>query len=1272
MINTANKHRIVSSIKTAYWVVILFATHYSMALSADWPMWRYDANRSAACPEELPAELNLEWVHQYSPRTLTWDDPLNQDIMHYDKVFEPIVAGNNLILGFNDSDKVIALDINSGKEKWSFYVDGPVRFPPAAWNGKVCFSSDDGYLYCLQASDGKQVWKFRGGPNERKILGNKRLISTWPARGAPVIKDGIVYFGASIWPFMGTFIYALDADTGKVVWKNDSTGAQYIRQPHNAPSFAGVAPQGAFVAAGDRLLIPGGRSVPACFDRNTGEFQYYELAGSGKTGGAFVCATENVFFNHHREQIITMYDLETGLAISPHLGRYPVLDGGTFYFSGNTVSAYDSRWIGSNLDTWKKQELKTTEIPTLATSKWKEHFLWGIPVDSSGDLIKAGNRLYASGENHITAINLSSDGKTAEVAWAKTVNGTVERLIAAQGKLFAVTLDGRIMAFGSSKKDPKYILNRPTASGASQAATKKALSILEDTGVKDGYALFYGLGDGDLPEALINNSKLHIIAVDPDEKKVKAMHRRFDDAGLYGNRIAVLTGDPYMLTLPPYLASLTVIHDLNTGRYPVDANLLDRFYYSMRPYGGKLWIGSIKSDELSRTINKEQFPGLVVSDNSGNPVMTREGALDGSASWTHNYGNIANTAKSDDRLVKLPLGILWFGGNPNTDVLPRHGHGPGEQIIGGRLFIEGINSMSARDVYTGRVIWKVPLHDLGTYNVYYDETYKDTPTDTRYNQVHIPGANIRGTNFIATPDRVYVIQGSSSHVLDTATGETLKVITLPPEDPKAEKPVIPPWGYIGVYGDLLIGGSDFVAFSDLVPTKKKEYSIWEDFDTSASKKLVVMDRYTGEVKWQFESRYGFLHNGIAVGKDILFCLDKLPPHVEGQFLRRGKTVPEDYRLCALDIRTGNLLWEDTAHVFGSFLSFSEEHDILLQSTRPSRDMVSSETGERMNTFRGGSGNLIWDKALKYPTFPILHGKKIITEGNMFDLLTGEPEYRVNPFTYVNVEWGWTRMYGCNYPIASENLITFRSGAAGFYDLTNDSGTGNIGGFKSGCTAVLVAADGVLNAPDYTRTCNCAYQNQTSLALVHMPENELWTYNTFKFGEEPIRNIGLNFGAPGDRRADNGTLWLDYPNVGGPSPEITVTTTPGNPEWFLHHSSLFEDVDLPWIVSSGGKGLHRIAISLAKGSTETRNYTIRLYFAEPDGLGKGQRVFDVALQDKPVLKGFDISAESGKAGKSVVKEFKGIQVQNDLIVSLNPVSQTGRYEPVINGIEVIEE
>ncbi len=215
-----------------------------------------------ASPDDLPGE-RLEWVRQYPPRQPVWDDPLNQDMMPYDRIFEPVVAGGRMFLAFNEADKVVALDARDGSEIWTFFTGGPVRFSPVVHEDSVLVASDDGYLYCLSAADGGLRWRFRGGPSERKIIGNGRVISSWPARGGPVVAEGTVYFAASIWPFMGTFIYALDAATGQVRWVNDGTSADYQKQPHSAPAFAGVAPQGQLTVSGDLLLVPGGRTLPA-------------------------------------------------------------------------------------------------------------------------------------------------------------------------------------------------------------------------------------------------------------------------------------------------------------------------------------------------------------------------------------------------------------------------------------------------------------------------------------------------------------------------------------------------------------------------------------------------------------------------------------------------------------------------------------------------------------------------------------------------------------------------------------------------------------------------------------------------------------------------------------------------------------------------------------------------------------------------------------------------------------------------------------------------
>jgi len=73
------------------------------------------------------------------------------------------------------SDSMTAFDVETGRERWRFYAQGPVRFPAVADRSRVYFVSDDGYLYCLDGSHGALLWAFRGGPDERRVLDNGRL-----------------------------------------------------------------------------------------------------------------------------------------------------------------------------------------------------------------------------------------------------------------------------------------------------------------------------------------------------------------------------------------------------------------------------------------------------------------------------------------------------------------------------------------------------------------------------------------------------------------------------------------------------------------------------------------------------------------------------------------------------------------------------------------------------------------------------------------------------------------------------------------------------------------------------------------------------------------------------------------------------------------------------------------------------------------------------------------------------------------------------------------
>ena len=833
-------------------------------------------------------------------------------------------------------------------------------------------------------------------------------------------------------------------------------------------------------------------------------------------------------------------------------------------------------------------------------------------------------------------------------------------------------------------KETKYLKTESKSWRPSKKIADKATSILQKTGVKEGYAFYHGVGDGELLAALALFSKLHFIAIDPDVKKIEKLRLWFDSLGLYGERISLFTDRSSTMMLPPYIASLTVVGDENLGTSYYKAPNLQKFYRSMRPYGGKLWLPIENKDQnkIVTLLDELNLASSRIQCFKESIIVSRDGPLPGASDWNHQYGNIANTIKSDDQLVKMPLGLLWFGGNSNLDVLPRHGHGPPEQVVGGRLIIEGMDCISARDVYTGRVLWKTVLDSVDTYGLFYNETYKNTPLIPTYNQEHMPGANARGTNYVATQDYVYIVQGNSCLVLDITNGQPVNTIKIPilSDSNKHE------WGYIGVSDDNLIGGSEFVRYSSLLPPdpgrrknlaslspkKQRKVRDYENYDITASKMLVVMDRITGAVKWQFPARYGFIHNAITAANGKIYCLDKLPAFYENKMQRRGLTIPDDYRLLAFDAETGKKLWEKNTDIFGSWLSYSNEFDVLLQATRPSRDMLSGEKGNRMIAYKVSDGTMLWDEKLSYNNPPILHHDRIITDKLALNILSGERIYRQDPSTEKEIPWTYTRTYGCNYNIASEHLLSFRSAAAGFYDLANDGGTGNFGGFKSGCTSNLVVANGVLNAPDYTRTCQCSYQNQTSLAFVHMPELEYWTNNDYNWDGDAISRIGLNLNAPGDRVDKNGTLWLDYPSIGGNSPDIPVHLKAEKPEYYRLHSLSLQSGEENWIAASGISADMEIEITLSEKMMDNTYYTVRLHFAELGNKNAGQRIFDVLLQDQIVLHDFDIAKEAGGTFRNITKTFQHIQVSDKLVVKSKTSVAVSGSKPLLCGIEIEKE
>lgn len=1240
----------------------------TLSSTRDWPTWRGDAARDARSAESLPDSLQLHWVRKLETPAPAW--PASQHKIRFDASYQPVVAGKRLFVGSMLADRVMAYDTETGKELWRFYTDGPVRFAPLAWRDKVYFVCDDGNLYCLDAATGQSQWTVRGGPDRRLLLGNDRLISAWPARGAPVLWEepngkATVYFAAGIWPFMGIFLHAIDAETGATVWSNSGSGSVYVVQQHNSPAFAGVAPQGYLAATEDLLLVSGGRTVPAVYNRKTGEFLYFNVSSRvfGKDAGGYEVSVGGEFFFNHGcmyrlsdgEPILNLASRAAGAQTGaedptdrdpPSVAERKLVLGLSAQVIGDSVLALTDK----SIDVYSLTPTRNEEVTKDAKGSEKKKVTYSLPRSQSIAaatplkrlFCQAGTRVYGCGDGIIGAIDLPGSPRPGRL-WTSKFAGEVWTMFPGDGKLFVVTTDGNVHCFAEPSDAAPVIHDLPAPRQATSDGVPPA-----------GYAMMWGLS-GDAFSALTLLAKdHHVIAIDPDAAKVAALRHRLDEAGLYGRRVHVLVGKPAEMRLPPYLASRIEFGDLAAAGLDQGegAEFVRKVFHCLRPYGGTA-VGAGSAEQraaFERSINAAGLTGTVLAATPSALELRREGPLARSASWTHQYGDVANTVVSADDLVKPPLGLLWFGGLSHEDVLPRHGHGPSPQVIGGRLFIEGPDAVRAVDVYTGRLLWHRELKGLGKF---YDNT------------AHQPGAGEIGGNYVSLADGIYVVHDSKCLRLDPATGQTVREFSLPQSDGQ-----VPNWGYLGVYEDLLIAGSRPLGIAaskneDELPTVQPNVRY-----ASSSQELVVMDRHSGKVLWTRRAEQVFRHNAIVAGGGKVFCIDALSAANLALLKRRGEEESQPPRLLALDARSGQVLWQTAENVSGTWLGYSTEHEVLLEAGSPARDRAKDEATNGMTAYRGSDGQRLWQEPAKYKGTPMLHGATIYTDGGAFELLTGKPLQRTSPITGQSVKWTFARNYGCNTPIAGQHMLLFRSAAAGFYDLNADAGTGNFGGFKSGCTANLIPADGVLSAPDYTRTCTCSYQNQCSLALVPMDDVEVWTFQGYDKLAGPVKRLGINFGAPGDWPAPDGTLWLEYPAVGGKGPDlgIQVKGLKGSPTYFRRHATQIEGTHKQ-VTASGVENATSIEIPFDNKTDQ--KYTVRLYFAEPTASAAGQRIFDVTVQGKPAVSALDLVAQSAGQRRTFVKEIRGVAIREALSIELYPAN-TSKLPPLLCGVEAVME
>jgi outer membrane protein assembly factor BamB len=222
-----------------------------MALTAgDWPTYRADNRRTSVTPVEVPSKVKVSWHHQAKKDIST----------------TPAIAVGDAVF-FAGSDGIVrSLNANSGEIKWSFATDGRVFYPPSFSDGRLFAGSADGWVYALEAATGESLWRFRAAPVERRMPVYGQLSSTWPVASGVLVDGEVAYAAAGIASHDGTYVYGLNAKTGKIVWQNTESGS--LTGDNEA---SGVSVQGHLLMNNGNLYMAGGNVVsPAVYDAKSG------------------------------------------------------------------------------------------------------------------------------------------------------------------------------------------------------------------------------------------------------------------------------------------------------------------------------------------------------------------------------------------------------------------------------------------------------------------------------------------------------------------------------------------------------------------------------------------------------------------------------------------------------------------------------------------------------------------------------------------------------------------------------------------------------------------------------------------------------------------------------------------------------------------------------------------------------------------------------------------------------------------------------------------
>ncbi len=1289
---------------------LLAATFFaaSPSLFADWNTYLGDNARTGFTSQSLQTPLSPAWTYRsHSKPIKAWEGPRNAPIeghemrhrVNFDDAMQVVMSNGRAYFGSTVDQQMHCVDASTGEPIWSHYTDGPIRLAPTIAHGNVYFGSDDGKVYCLDAKSGSVQWQTRVGPEDDRLLSRGEMISRWPVRTGVLVEGKTAYFGAGVFPHEMVYLRAVDAITGEVLWRNDTISQQNAGRND-------LSPQGYLLSesSGKSLFVPSGRSLPVAISKENGKIVFQEkyswrTDAGGVVGGTKALLGDGQVYAGGPHHFLAMDQRNGDVGESYIIGRQMVLaDDRAYIMTGEKIICVDRSEHAKASQEKQKWFLKARQLRSdreklaEARKKMDEYaqvgILWEVESNFDDVLVATENLVIAGGFNQVIAM----DREKGNLVWSHEVEGNVRGLAVSDGKLAVSTDEGHVHMFQSepvsSVRQWPQPYERPFAESPTTAFYQKAVKeILAASGQTTGHCLVVGSEEGQLAFEIAMQSDLKVLAVEPDLEKVKRSQARLQRAGVHGTRVTVVHADLDDLPFSNYFANLIVSDSLITsGKLPGDPIKIARH---LKPCGGVAILGRPEgSPTVSEKASNDQIVSWLTSlyhRDEGDVVtgptwnLMRRGKLAGAGQWSHQYGNAANTSYTADHRIRDGLGVLWYGDPGPSAMINRHEAAGAPLSTNGRMFIQGTDKLMAYDAYNGNFLWE----------------HKN------------PGAirtgvfNNREThNLAASDDVLYAAVDNRCTALDAATGKTIAEYTTP--DPSDGIPRA--WAYLAYDNGQLFGTS---TIREELEARMRRRGLTVKSQTDS---IFAIDTSSGKRMWSYRGK-NILHTTIAIGPERIYFIDSsISPEERQQLYLRDKGELKaltgeaakkaeaemkqlDLRVAvALDRKTGDRVWEkavdvtDTTNVSaggGSLtLMYADDHVVLCGANANGhywKQFLSGQFEKRkLVVLDANSGDELWNKNANYMNRPAVIGQEIYAEPWAFDLHTGKAKTRPHPVTGEETQWRFSRPgHHCGVITATPNMMFFRSGFIGYYDLYNDSGTRHFAGQRLGCWVNAIPGNGLVMIPEASAGCVCQFSIASTVVLEPKSENRSWGIFSAVGNATPVKRIGINLGAPGDRKDQAGREWFGYPR---PSSRQRLEYVFSLKEklasgggWYNRNLETLNirGTDTDWLYGSGARGLSRIEVPLLGKDDPKSLYTVKLHFAslpnDQAGSDDGPVRFDVRLQGSAVAKDIDIESGSQTA---VVKEFEDVTVDQNLIIEI--VSSDPKSLATLSAIEAIRQ